>query len=127
MVGARMVLAWDQLRGKNGGGASARSMAYVLERLGAEHDRAYEQYTPRSYAGNVILFRAQHQLAGFREDRSLGWKDLLGADLIVCDVPGHQQNMLSAPHVEVLAKELMGHLDRSQALWAERISSPLTA
>jgi thioesterase domain-containing protein/acyl carrier protein len=127
VVGARTIMACDRLRGKSGGDNRSRSMAYILERLGIEHDRAYEQYTPHPYAGQVILFRTHHQLAGFREDPSLGWKDLLGANLVVCEVPGHQQNVLRAPHVEVLAKELMGHLNRSQALWAEKVLYPLSA
>ncbi len=115
---ARASIAFDHLRGRSHVDYTARSMAYILERLGVEHDRVYEHYEPRPYAGEVTLFRVHHQLPGFSGDRTLGWKNLLGANLVVCDVPGHQQNVLSDPHIQTLAKELMARLRSVQDRWA---------
>ena len=122
IVAARASIAFDNLRGRSYADHTSRSMVYILERLAMEHDRAYEAYTPKAHAGKVVLFRARHQLHGFNGDRTLGWNQLLGANLVVSDVPGHQQNVLTKPHVEVLAKELMSHLKRAQELREENVS-----
>jgi amino acid adenylation domain-containing protein len=91
-----------------------RSMAYVLERLGVEHDRAFEMYQPRPYGGNVLLFRASKQMEGLMADKMLGWNELLLPSLEVCEVPGHQQNLLTEPNVSRLADELKVRLDSIQ-------------
>jgi len=70
--GDRLRRAWDVLsartqiamgksssNGSNGNGQkSENSMAYNLEILGMEHDRAFDNYAPRPYHGDVLLFRA---------------------------------------------------------------------
>jgi amino acid adenylation domain-containing protein len=96
---------------------SNRSLAYVLETLSYEHDKAYDRYQPRPYEGTVILFRTAKQLPGLTEDRTLGWSGLLGTNLQVCDVPGHQQNVLVEPHLSVLARELMVCIRSIQERW----------
>ena len=124
---ARATIAIDGICGRSHSDHTSRSMIYVLEALGKEHDKAYEKYAPRPYDGEVVLFRAQHQLPGFSGDRSLGWQKLLGANLTVCDVPGHQQNILVEPHLSHLAKELMHRLKSAQERWTmkpiERMAS----
>lgn len=114
VIGARVLIAFDDCRGSSHADRKSRSMAYILERLAMEHDRIYDAYTPKTHSGEVVLFRTRHQLPGFEGDRTLGWNHLLGAGLVVHDVPGHQQNVLTRPHVEILAKEFMRHLKQAQ-------------
>ena len=117
---ARTAIAVDNLCGRNQQNLTSRSVAYILEVLGIEHDRAYERYVPCSYAGDVVLFRSEIQLPGLMADRSLGWQDTLGAKLEICNVPGHQQNALIKPHVSRLAKELRARLEFVEGRRAER-------
>ena len=126
VLGAKTAIMFDRLIRNDGTNTdyASRSMPYILERLAMEHENAYQGYKPSPYAGNVILFRVQYQLPAFSHDRSLGWKNLLGTNLQVCDMPGHQQNLLRSPHVQVLARELMSHLRQTQAFWAEKTSKP---
>ena len=122
---ARTVIASDNLTGHNRQDHNGWSMAYILEMLSIEHDKAYDRYQPRAYQGDVVLFRTEKQLPGLTADRSLGWQELLGAKLEVCNVPGHQQNVLAEPHVSRLANELMARLKSTQERWAEKMSTRL--
>ena len=103
---ARIQIAFDDLSGKTHSNGSRVSMPYVLERLAIEHDRALHKYQPRPYSGDVVLFRASKQLSGLVADTSLGWKDVVTGALEVCEVPGHQQNILIEPNVKHVAAEM---------------------
>lgn len=115
---ARTAIAIDGFIGRDYQDCSSRPMAYILEALGIEHDRAYDRYQPRSYEGEVVLFRTEKQLPGLMVDQSMGWHDLIGAGLEICRVPGHQQNVLIEPHVSYLAGELAARLKTAQDRWA---------
>ncbi|WP_410596932.1 beta-ketoacyl synthase N-terminal-like domain-containing protein [Amycolatopsis sp. lyj-23] len=75
--------------------------------------RVAERYTPRPYAGRVLLLRAQdpHPLTTaldpryLRTDDALGW-DTHCAALEVVRVPGDHVSMIDPPHVAVLADRL---------------------
>ncbi len=122
--GDRLRRAWDVLsartqiamhknasNGSNGNGQnSENSMAYNLEILGMEHDRAFDNYVPRPYHGDVLLFRASKQLPGLRAEPSLGWAPVVKGKLEVCELPGHQQNILIESRVGRLAEELTKRL-----------------
>jgi amino acid adenylation domain-containing protein len=107
---ARTQIALDK-RLSNGNGHKTRaSMAYILELLGMEHDRAFVSYVPRPYHGDVLLFRASKQLPGLLADPSLGWKPVIKGRLEIRELPGHQQNILVEPRVARLAEELQARL-----------------
>jgi amino acid adenylation domain-containing protein len=107
---ARTQIAFDK-RMSNGNGQKTRaSMAYILELLGMEHDRAFMNYVPRPYQGDVLLFRASKQLPGMLADRSLGWKSIIKGHMEIRELPGHQQNILVEPRVRRLAEELRSRL-----------------
>lgn len=122
--GDRLRRAWDVLsartqiamhkqpsNGSNGNGQkSENSMAYNLEILGMEHDRAFDNYVPRPYHGDVLLFRASKQLPGLRSEASLGWAPVVKGKLEICELPGHQQNILIESRVDLLARELTKRL-----------------
>jgi Thioesterase domains of type I polyketide synthases or non-ribosomal peptide synthetases len=107
---ARTRIAFDKMSSNGNGSSTGASMAYILEILGAEHDRAFENYVPRPYKGDVLLFRASKQLPGMAADRFLGWKPVIKGRLDVCELSGHQQNILIEPRVTRLAKELQVRL-----------------
>lgn len=107
---ARTQIAFDK-KVSNGNGEKTRaSMAYILEVLGMEHDRAFMNYVPRPYSGDVLLFRASKQLPGMLADKSLGWKPIIKGHLEIRELPGHQQNILVEPRVRRLAEELQARL-----------------
>jgi len=123
---------WDILRARTsialrnllGNGRSKRipiSMALILESLGIEHDKAYEKYRPRPYVGDVVIFRARKQLRGLIADTNMGWKDAVIGNLDICEVPGHQQNMLVDPNLSRLAEELESRLRVAQRQFGQKL------
>ena len=54
------------------------------------------------------------QLSGLMSDECLGWGRVLDGNLGVCEVPGHQQNVLLEPNVRWLAAELTPRLEAAQ-------------
>jgi len=107
---ARTQIAFDRKMSNGNGQKTRASMAYILELLGMEHDRAFMNYVPRPYKGDVLLFRASKQLPGMLADRSLGWKPVIKGHLEIRELPGHQQNILVEPRVVRLAEELQARL-----------------
>ena len=107
---ARTQIAFDKKMSNGNGHKTRASMAYILELLGMEHDRAFMNYVPRPYNGDVLLFRASKQLPGLLSDPSLGWKPVIKGHLEIRGLPGHQQNILVEPRVARLAEELQARL-----------------
>ncbi|MGA9542289.1 MAG: alpha/beta fold hydrolase, partial [Candidatus Sulfotelmatobacter sp.] len=110
IVRARTAIAFDNSTDNGHGRQKRRSMAYTLEMLAIEHEKARLRYVPHSYRGPVMLFRASKQLSGLMTDCTLGWRELLDDDLEICDIPGHQETLLSEPNVSHLAEKLTAHL-----------------
>jgi thioesterase domain-containing protein len=111
---AKTAIVFDRLVGKNHNRRKPKSLAYILESLGIEHDKAYGKYLPRPYSGDVLIFRAGKQLRGLLADWHLGWKDIVHANLNIFEVPAHQQNLLIEPNVRLLAEELTARLAAAQ-------------
>jgi len=111
---ARTAIAFDNMNHKEAPDPSRLPMNYILEALAIEHGKALGKYTPFPYGGDVLLFRASKQLSGIKADEYLGWKRILHGNLDVCEVPGHQQNVLLEPNVSRLAKELTPRLEVAQ-------------
>ncbi|MGY6653504.1 SDR family NAD(P)-dependent oxidoreductase [Amycolatopsis sp. TRM77291] len=84
--------------------------------------RVAERYEPESYAGPVLLLRAQepHPLTTsldpryLRTDDALGW-DAFCPDLEVVRVPGDHLSMIDPPHVERVAAALAARLGAPKA------------
>jgi thioesterase domain-containing protein len=89
-------------------------MAYILEAITIESFKAREKYKVRPYSGDAVLFRASKQLNGLISGPDLGWANVLRGNLDICEAPGHQESMLSEPHVSHLAKELTERLETAQ-------------
>ena len=110
----RTAIAFDNMTHNEPADPSRLPMHYILEALAIEHGKALKKYVPRPYGGEVVLFRASKQLSGLMADEYLGWKRILHGNLDVCEVPGHQQNLLLEPNVPRLAKELTTRLKAAQ-------------
>jgi amino acid adenylation domain-containing protein len=108
---ARTQIAFDKMSANGHGEKTRTSLAYNLEILGMEHDRAFEAYEPQPYFGDVLLFRVDKQLPGMRSDASLGWGAVVKGHLEIRELPGHQQNILTEPKVTRLAQELEERLE----------------
>jgi amino acid adenylation domain-containing protein len=117
---ARTAIGIDKLRGNGHSRLETASMTYILECLGIEHDRAFENYVPSPYKGDVLLFRANRQLPGL-DDPNLGWSDIIQGNHSVYEVPGHQQNMLVEPNLSRLAEELKSRLGAAQRRYGSKL------
>jgi amino acid adenylation domain-containing protein len=109
-AGARAAIVLDHFAERESTEPSRLPMNYILEVLGDEHERALREFSPHPYGGDVLLFRASKQLIGQNIDEVLGWKEVLTGRLDVCEIPGHQQNMMSTPNVLQLGKEITNRL-----------------
>ena len=67
---------------------------------------AANDYRPRPYSGNVLLFRCGDQSTRPYYDPKLGWGDLLGGEFEICEMPGDHKDMFLEPNVGRLANEL---------------------
>lgn len=78
-----------------------------------EHHQASVLYTPQTYAGRIVLFRATDRALGVSEtlDPQLGWGKIATGGVDAFGVPGNHLSMLSEPHVQVLANHLRTYLD----------------
>jgi amino acid adenylation domain-containing protein len=113
-VSAKCAIALGHVRVEGEADLSHFPMYYILEVLAIKHTKVAEQYVPRPYNGDVLLFRSSKQLHGLVADEYLGWKQTLRGKLDVCEIPGHQQNVLAEPRVALLAKELSRRLAAAQ-------------
>jgi aspartate racemase len=114
VVRVRTSIAYQNMTGKNLSMSPELSKLFFFEALGVEHKKAMDTYRPAPYGGDVVVFRASKQLAGLIADEHLGWDRTFRGKLDVCEVPGHQQNLLLEPNVSPLAKELSIRLKTAQ-------------
>jgi hypothetical protein len=114
VVRVRTSIAYQNMTGKNLFMSPELSKLYFFEALGVEHKKAMDQYRPAPYDGDVVVFRASKQLGGLIADEKMGWKNTFVGNFDVCDVPGHQQNLLQEPNVSGLAKEFSSRLKAAQ-------------
>jgi thioesterase domain-containing protein/acyl carrier protein len=116
---ARAAITFDDLTHHEPADPTRLPMNYILEALAIEHGKALAKYSPLPYGGDVLLFRASKQLSGIKADEYLGWKRVLHGNLDVCEVPGHQQNILLEPNVSGLAQELTSRLEVAHRRYRE--------
>jgi amino acid adenylation domain-containing protein len=67
-------------------------------------------YTPRTYPGRVIFFRANERDATNPQNPELAWVNLAAGGLEVHEVPGNHITMNYAPNVQVIAERLRTYL-----------------
>ena len=67
---------------------------------------AAHEYRPRPYPGRAMLFRCALQSTKPHFDPKLGWGDLLGDGLEICEMPGDHRDMFLEANVDLLAQQL---------------------
>jgi iturin family lipopeptide synthetase A len=110
----RTKIKLDRMMGNRPRDPSRLSRLYIFESLGMAHKKAMDAYKARPYDGNAVVFRASKQLSGLMVDEWLGWRPLLRGNFEICEVPGHQQNLMLEPNVQRVATELSARLKAVQ-------------
>ncbi len=72
-------------------------------------------YEARPYPGNIVLFNASEQLIDIGGDRTLGWRDYVGGEIEIHEIPGEHFSIIREPQVRVLAERLKQARDRALA------------
>lgn len=114
VVRVRVSIAYRNMTGKDLYMSPELSKLFFFEALGVEHKKAMDQYRPGPYRGDAVVFRASEQLQGLIADQRMGWDKTFLGKLEICEVPGHQQNLLLEPNVSQLAKEFSIRLKAAQ-------------
>jgi thioesterase domain-containing protein len=81
--------------------------------------RALDAYRYGTYAGSVTIFRARVRPLFTDHTNDLGWGSI-AAEAHVIDVPGNHHTMMTAPHIQVVARALRMTLE------AAPVESPRT-
>jgi amino acid adenylation domain-containing protein len=79
--------------------------------------KATRKYTPKTYPGHIILFRAVNTIRSFVEDRKgvrRGWEKLADGGLEIVDING-AHNLEQEPYVGTLAEHLNRYIAEAQA------------
>ncbi len=79
---------------------------------------AVKQYQPKTFDGPVILFRSDKYRTWKYWDAALGWKHLI-PNLIVYEVQGVHDSMLTGPHLPSIAQAIAMPIQQS-ARFADR-------
>jgi len=81
------------------------ALAGRIARLFASNMRALLNYSPRPYAGRIVLFQASEAIVKKRFEPRYEWPRLC-EHVEVLEVPGNHLTMIYEPHVRVLAEKL---------------------
>lgn len=74
---------------------------------------ALKDYTPKTYSGRVLLFKARDDFSvSYSYDPpELGWRKFVDGELEIHEVPGGHISILEEPHVQVVAEKLKVYLN----------------
>ena len=75
---------------------------------------AAAKYYPRPYQGRVVLIRSLERTFGFGHVLDLGWSELLGDDLEICETPGNHYTIYMQPNVDALAHKIDSCLRKAE-------------
>jgi thioesterase domain-containing protein/acyl carrier protein len=67
---------------------------------------AAARYQPKPYRGHVVLIRSAQRTFGFGHVLDLGWSEVLGANLEICETPGNHYTIYMQPNVDALAHKM---------------------
>jgi thioesterase domain-containing protein len=67
---------------------------------------ASAKYRPKPYSGPVILIRSTQRTFGFGHVLDLGWSEILGQNLEICETPGNHYTIYMEPNVGALANNM---------------------
>lgn len=91
-------------------GVSSAEMGRALE----AHWGAARRYLPRTYDGQMILFRSRVQGVFACHDSRLGWGSLVRGGVAVVDIPGNHSEILKEPQAALVARALEEQIARGR-------------
>jgi non-ribosomal peptide synthetase component F/thioesterase domain-containing protein len=77
---------------------------------------AADNYQPEPYHHPVLLIRSADKSFGFAQDLRLGWGEMFGGQLEICEVQGNHFTIYMIPNVEGLATAIDAHLKKAEEL-----------
>ncbi|MEK6194903.1 MAG: hypothetical protein N2F24_11840, partial [Deltaproteobacteria bacterium] len=92
----------------------ADSIAPELKLVEQASLAARKRYTPPDYDGEVILFRAKHQLPGVKYDPLLGWGKANIGNLVVPEVDAVHGDILFQPAISTVYEFLLPYFQKYQ-------------
>jgi thioesterase domain-containing protein/acyl carrier protein len=75
---------------------------------------AAAKYHPELYRGPVVLIRSTRRTFGFGHVLDLGWSELLGPNLEICETPGNHYTIYMEPNVDALANKIDASLRKAE-------------
>jgi thioesterase domain-containing protein/acyl carrier protein len=75
---------------------------------------AAAKYHPKPHRGRVVLIRSLKRTFGFGHVLDLGWSELLGDDLEICETPGNHYTIYMQPNVDALADKMDSCLRKAE-------------
>jgi len=75
---------------------------------------AAAKYHPKPYHGRVALIRSLERTFGFGHVLDLGWSELLGDDLEICETPGNHYTIYMQQNVDALAHKMDSCLRKAE-------------
>ena len=75
---------------------------------------AAAKYHPKAYRGGVTLIRSLERTFGFGHVLDLGWSELLGDDLKICETAGNHYTIYMQPNVDGLAHKMDSCLRKAE-------------
>lgn len=96
--------------------ATGNSLPESFRKVQEATVKAFLEYDPEPYAGDVILFRATQQPPGCYPDPTLGWQQIVTGELTIYDVPGiHGESLVyKEKSIQALGKQLTLCLEKAQ-------------
>ena len=81
---------------------------------------AAAKYCPAPYEGPAVLFRSLQRTFGFGQELQLGWGDMLGDQLEICETPGTHYTIYAKPNVDILTGKMIPLLQQAKKQFQEK-------
>jgi len=75
---------------------------------------AADNYRPEPYHHPILLIRSADKSFGFAQDLRLGWNDMFGDQLEICEVRGNHFTIYMNPNVDGLATTINAYLKKAE-------------
>jgi non-ribosomal peptide synthetase component F/thioesterase domain-containing protein len=75
---------------------------------------AADNYRPEPYHHPILLIRSADKSFGFAQDLRLGWNDMFGDQLEICEVRGNHFTIYVNPNVDGLATTINAYLKKAE-------------
>jgi len=82
-------------------------MPFILNDVKEANWIALDNYAPKPYDGEVVLFRCQNRLDTDPPDSSRLWNRLTNGKLVILEAPGDHNSILREPGVKILAEQIL--------------------